>query len=443
MHTLQTSACNALSFTLVSLALVTLTFATHTTLDLKSNARFTLHRNGHPILSSSGGGRHRVRVLLHSQDVIALTVRPEKKKAFVLGVRTMGRGSRLKWRIARVDGNPESWRLKDWVHTCKWTPIRQMHNVLKRRDDGKGDTVLLRAVVDEQCGHDSRRRVRREGSYVRRFDNRMGMTSSQNRGHLRYGQDESVSRVMLPEVRVKVPKTGKKAVLNVAANNRAWVFVNGKQIGDIGRSSAVLTQELSVYQGDVIAVKVVSQGASTAGVIADVELDGKHYSTGKFGWRVGVARNIKDVHKLSKSFIDCGWTSGVDVNTKVKKASGFPYEHGGKYVWPQGGTNSDVTVARLVVGAEKRCAQKAVRTCACELTKVNRKSECYYFIDWRQHSCAWRTCDAKYMCTERNTGLICVERKVTQRIVPIVGKVGVCKTEAADHVMYVPYQKGG
>lgn len=76
-------------------------------------------------------------------------------------------------------------------------------------------------------------------------------------------------------------------------------------------------------------------------------------------------------------------------------------------------------------------------TCNCALGPPPKStSKCYYIKNSETGECTSRTCKPSYECQSVYTGLICMKRMTTTRIVPI--DLHRCVSEQVDGVMYVP-----
>lgn len=232
--------------------------------------------------------------------------------------------------------------------------------------------------------------------------------------------------------------------LSAAVNERGWVFLNDKHLFDVHDPQTSLKDTMDVADGDVITIKAMSD--AIGGIIANAKLNGKFFGTGtSAGWRLAIVDGPSVKATMTNKFDDCKWSTGSAAKPQVIKAANFPYATGAKYLWDSGAKSSDIVVARFVVGRQNRCGTPRKTTqalCSCEVIPPNDWSDCYYFTDTRQHYCKLRKCEPKYTCSSKQTGIVCIRRLVKVRVVPVAGVKGVCKKEAINSEMYVPYQQG-
>lgn len=62
---------------------------------------------------------------------------------------------------------------------------------------------------------------------------------------------------------------------------------------------------------------------------------------------------------------------------------------------------------------------KMPQSCDCEPTRSRSTGRCWYFTRKDSNICMQRPCRLKFICTSRKTGLVCMLRKKTSKIVPI------------------------
>lgn len=75
-------------------------------------------------------------------------------------------------------------------------------------------------------------------------------------------------------------------------------------------------------------------------------------------------------------------------------------------------------------------------TCNCQRDPPGA-GVCYFYRSAGYSYCARRPCARSYSCSASGTGIRCVRRKTTVKIIPINGRE--CKTERVIGFMYVPY----
>lgn len=342
----------------------------------------TIYRNGY-VIQVVPRGVNNLHLQLTQGDVLALSVNPPTTTAFTLSIKADVQ-PRIVWRYSgQVTG--DAWTKKIWSQSCSWAAARTTDDRLVHRGTG-GVPTYFRGIVGEAC---------------------------------------------------------KTMQLSVAANERAWMFLNNRHLGDVNSMLTTWTKTMSVGEGDVITIKTMTGGVG--GVIANAKIDGKNYAIGKTnGWRINTVDGDAVERSMANTFSDCAWGTGSPASSGITRASGFPYSTGAEYLWQSGATTQDIVVARFVVGSEDRCTEAASSgetMCSCEMIPPNAWSDCYYFTDNREYYCKLRKCEPKYMCSSKQTGVICVKRLVTERIVPVEGFKGVCKTEAQRTMMFVPYQQ--
>lgn len=147
------------------------------------------------------------------------------------------------------------------------------------------------------------------------------------------------------------------ATIRFSADDRAWLFINGRLAGTNLRPGRFTTVKRTVKRGDVIAIGA-KNFRGTYGVIADVHYRNRHYSTASRYWKVHKQVSSWGRRWLSKSFSSCTWGKGVVISrtSGVKRAKGFPYQStGASYIWasPRGFGSLKSVHLRFVVGGEK------------------------------------------------------------------------------------------
>lgn len=78
----------------------------------------------------------------------------------------------------------------------------------------------------------------------------------------------------------------------------------------------------------------------------------------------------------------------------------------------------------------------SLKICNCKVSR-NRGGLCYYYISTKSKRCKKRRCQRMFECTFQETGLTCIKRIVTHKIVRIGPDT--CKNEKTWKLMYVPY----
>lgn len=361
--------------------------------DVVCSAETTLYRNG-VMVKKVERGFHSLHVELTKGDVLALAMTPPSTTTATLTVKADTQ-PRLTWRQSRTAS--DGWQDKGWMGGCSWDKSQVSDATMAYRGAG-GGVALFRGVMGDPC---------------------IGGTSQKTRT-LR---------------------------LTAAANDQAWVFLNGAHLGDVQSVTHVWSRTLTVRDGDVVTLKAMARSAG--GIIASANVDGKDYTTGTASWRVGVANGDIATKSMVAGFDDCKWTPGVPAASTVTRAPTFPYKTGAEYVWPGDANIGAVVIARFVVGGAKRCGNGQMKTtanknmCSCEMIPTNAWAKCYYFTDNYRYACKMRRCEPKYVCTSRNTGTICMGKQIKERVIPIEGRVGVCKATPDNSFMYMPYGQQG
>lgn len=87
-----------------------------------------------------------------------------------------------------------------------------------------------------------------------------------------------------------------------------------------------------------------------------------------------------------------------------------------------------------------RYETKYPASCACRMVAKNSNSVCYYFLDKKQYICGRRQCGKSYVCVGGYTGLTCMRKISTEKVVPGgYGSGNYCKIKKHKKYYYVPY----
>ncbi len=73
--------------------------------------------------------------------------------------------------------------------------------------------------------------------------------------------------------------------------------------------------------------------------------------------------------------------------------------------------------------------------CNCEELRNSHGAKCYSYT--RGDACATRSCRSSFVCTSRSTGILCMRRLMTEKVVPLGD--GRCTTLPYDRFVYTPY----
>lgn len=358
--------------------------------DIVCSSDAALYRNGE-IMTTVQRGFHSFHVQLVQGDVFAVAMKPPPDTTVTITVK-VGIEPRMAWRNTRqwvADG----WQQKGWPGACTWEETHTSDITMAYRGGG-GGVALFRGVVGDPCS----------GKYA--------------------------------------PKRTLR--LTAAANDQAWIFLNGAHLGDVMSVTDVWSQTMTVHDGDVVTLKAMAGGAG--GIVASANVDGMDYVTGSMmgGWQVGEANDEMTAKSMIAGFDDCIWTKGEPSTSSITRAPTFPYNTGAVYVWPADATAGARVIARFVVSGNTRCSTTMTKSttenlCTCEMLPTNAWAKCYFFTDNNHYACDVRQCDPKYVCTSKETGMICMRKQNKERVVPIEGRVGVCQKVADNSFMYVPY----
>jgi len=91
-----------------------------------------------------------------------------------------------------------------------------------------------------------------------------------------------------------------------------------------------------------------------------------------------------------------------------------------------------------------RYSTKYPSSCACKMVPSNSRSVCYHFLDKNQYICGRRQCGNSYTCTGSYTGITCMRRLSTEKVVPVGYASGnYCKIKKRKTYFYVPYAYSG
>lgn len=378
----------------------------------------SVYRNGELVQKLSPGS-HTFQVSITKNDVLSLmsTSSPTVKKYLTLKSTTSGNDIPLTWRHSYQSPSDNSWQTSvHWSPACKWntTPYnKHTSTMIYSNDDSFNSTIsIFRATLadDNTC-------------------NKKAVEVSTN---------------------VKQFTPSRNIKLRLAANDKLWIFVNGRHVGDILNKLHVYEKTLTLKDGDVIFIKAMGPrgGNGIGGLIASLTDNGKHYVTGtNTGWKIGIITNDDVALTIMKGYNDCtsSWTNGRIVNEGITKVTGFPGN--ANYVWSSANTHdSSIIGARFVIGKSNRCnnhkKKKMLDLCPCEILPTNEWAKCYYFKDKYTMACGVRECVPKYICsTKRDTGIICMRRQNTQRIIPLKGSTNECTNIPDKSYMYIPYDQ--
>lgn len=359
----------------------------------------SIHLNG-VLKRTIGPGDFSIPMSLARHDVLALTMTPLEGKEFEIRVTTDDTiPAKLAWRFA--EGNVSSkWVERFWEHSCTWdVPLSEDEN-LNFLGSGGGDAIYFRGVVGDAC-------------------------------------EEYTPQILEAQTTVNT------ATFSVAIHDQAWVFLNGKHLGDIASWTTVWKKKVSVTTGDVLGIKVMA-GTENGGILAVAESSLGTIATKANGWRIARVSTGNIGSALSIGFDDCSWGTGT-VKTSIAKAVGAP--NGAQYVWPDGTKAGEIVVARYVVGYENRCGKvksttsTRPETCTCSKIASNDWSDCYYYTKSGSSACAVRKCDDKYVCSSQKTGMVCVRKVSKTKVKPVQGRMGICETVAENTIQYMPYQQ--
>lgn len=371
-----------------------------TSVKIITTEALSIHLNG-VLKRTIGPGDYSIPMPLSEHDVLALTMTPMEGREFELKVTTDDTlPAKLAWRFA--EGNVSSgWEHRFWKSACTWDVPLSDDEYLNFQASGSGDAIYFRGVVGDPCGE------------------------------------------YHPQV-LEAQTTADTATFSVAIHDQAWVFLNGRHLGDIATWTTVWKKTVSVTTGDVLAIKVMA-GTEKGGVLALAKSALGSFATKGNGWRVARVKTADVGATLAIGYNDCGWGTGT-VKTALPRAATAP--SGAQYVWPDGTAAGEIVVARYVVGYENRCGSTKVTTtaprpdlCTCTKLPANDWSDCYYYTKSGSSACAVRKCDDKYVCTSEETDMVCVRKVSKTKIVPVQGRVGICESVADNTVQYMPYQQ--
>lgn len=246
------------------------------------------------------------------------------------------------------------------------------------------------------------------------------------------------------------------ATISFAADNRAWVFLNGRLLAKNFRPRTVKTIRKGLKPGDVIAVGTKNMGGAS-GVIVDVFYKGDHFATGRGHWKARKYRASLRRRWRLKQYSSCKWKDPVIVDTAANliTAPQFPSSSGARYVWapPYGRGMKSASLLRFVVGGEK-CPRKTnvavggqsegekERFCRCKMT-TGREGTCYDMVSAtrKRGRCKVRQCETKYECVANSAkgSKVCIRRVASEKVIPS-GKPGRCIRVGSDSIFYVPYE---
>lgn len=86
-----------------------------------------------------------------------------------------------------------------------------------------------------------------------------------------------------------------------------------------------------------------------------------------------------------------------------------------------------------------RTTSRAPEACNCAQVQSKKVGICYFYTDESSGACGSRPCRKSYQCTSVITGLTCMRRRTSKKIVPIPQAAYSCRTVRTDGIMYVPY----
>lgn len=155
------------------------------------------------------------------------------------------------------------------------------------------------------------------------------------------------------------------AKLALAADNRAWVYVNGQCIGYVAHWSQVFVLPLTLRHADVIAIK--AQGSQAHyGVIADLLFQTMHLITGGPHWKAlrgSPSEKYNPSGWKTAAYNSCHWRAPVirtpPSTALPRQARTFSNGGGAHYVWAANAAAGDTILLRSVIGGEK-CDQVCV-----------------------------------------------------------------------------------
>lgn len=137
------------------------------------------------------------------------------------------------------------------------------------------------------------------------------------------------------------------AVLNVTADNAAWIFHNGVHLGDVHDWPQNFQKQLTVH---------VNDRGGGYGVVADLIAFGQHCVTkpGRGPWRAmsldQVGKKYGNLFKAPSSNAKAEKKLGFPTAAyKLGRSSGFPFQGGAEYVWAKGAGEHSTIFIRLEV----------------------------------------------------------------------------------------------
>lgn len=155
----------------------------------------------------------------------------------------------------------------------------------------------------------------------------------------------------------------KMAVIRFAADDKAWLFINGQRIARTLTPHRYRTIRRRVKGGDVIGIQARSKRPGF-GVIVDVLYKGKHYATSQGSWKAHKRAPWVRRKWKSKRFSSCSWKNTIRIKERsiFFRARGFPYKAtGARYVWASNEGRGDIRTIflRHTIGGEK-CPETSV-----------------------------------------------------------------------------------
>ena len=231
----------------------------------------------------------------------------------------------------------------------------------------------------------------------------------------------------------KIPPNSFPAKITVAADNLAWLYINGIFVRKVRDWRKFQTLPTRLKDGDVIGLRVKNLG-HWYGAIANVEYKGHNFGTGHPDWKAINVRHYSGKGKLGwakRGYNSCQWYPAVKLpkpnSIHPGKAPGFPYKTGALYVWGRGAGARDIVLLRYVVGGEA-CRRKISFT-------ADDRASLYINGHLRARSLQWwrakkvitplRTGDVVTVVAENRRGAHGVKAAITQPgLVMVTGSLG-------------------
>lgn len=266
-------------------------------------------------------------------------------------------------------------------------------------------------------------------------------------------------------------------IIYLAANDEAKLYIDGRLVKELKNKKLHDVYYGRLRLGTTISIEASNQ-YGWGGVVADVNVFGRHYRTGGneefFKAHAQFSPGPSQVLWKYKFFSTCSWNAPVVVKMarsqrSAERSSSFPFFFGAQYVWASGVSRYGTVLLRATLGGE-RCyvspspsasstpiaesTKTRVPYCTCKQSAESNEGNCYQFTERRRsgivkRKCEMRTCEAPYECVDKKEtgsfGLVCIRKFVTHEVLMVAKRyVGsylcVEKVLRTRRQMLVPYE---